>query len=301
MRKRFLSLFACVLLFASCKENHALVSLTISPPSADSVYQGSVDAAQVHNILVEEFTGASCPNCPAGHAALAALKLQYGNTLHILGIHPHDTLFAQAFPQPGAQYDFRTKIGYALEINVFGGLNFMPSAGVDRVLYSGGLLLDRNLWGAAIGARSTDQSSPVNLTVSSSYNPATDTAATIAATIKYVSTVSPGQNLSIAIVEDSLVDAQDSVGISIPNYVFNNVFRDMVTSGNPTSGDPLLASHSSITAGTVNIRTYFYKVNQGAPNFNNNVHVPQHCRVIAFVTDNTTHAVLQSAECPLVN
>lgn len=301
MRKCLLSLFACILLFASCKENHALVSLTISAPSTDSVYQGSIDTAQTRNVLVEEFTGASCPNCPAGHEILAALKLQYGNTLHILGIHPHDTLFAQANPQPSAQYDFRTQIGYALDMNVYGGLNFMPTAGVDRFQYSGGLLLDRNLWGAAIASRSTDHSSPVNLTISSTYNPATDTAATIAATIKYVKTVSPGQNVSIAIVEDSLIDAQDSVSIIIPNYVFNNVFRDMVTSGNPTVGDPLLASHSSIAAGTVNIRTYFYKVNQGTPNFNNKVHVPQHCRVIAFVTDNATHAVLQSAECPLVH
>ena len=39
------------------------------------------------NVLVEEFTGQQCTNCPDAHKALATLSEQYGSNLIVVGIH----------------------------------------------------------------------------------------------------------------------------------------------------------------------------------------------------------------------
>ena len=39
------------------------------------------------NVLLEEFTGQNCPNCPTAHETAAKFKQQYGDALITVSIH----------------------------------------------------------------------------------------------------------------------------------------------------------------------------------------------------------------------
>ena len=39
------------------------------------------------NVLIEDFTGQMCTNCPDGHRTITSLKEQYGSQVIAVGIH----------------------------------------------------------------------------------------------------------------------------------------------------------------------------------------------------------------------
>ncbi len=293
MRKElFYGLLVIFLVASGCKEK----SVNISPGGNGG---GGGDSSSLpRNVLIEEYTGASCPNCPAGHALLAHYKDLYGNRLQIIATHPMDVHFLQAKPQPGAAYDFRSVIGFTMQTTIYGSLPFMPAVGVDRLQY-GGPLADPSVIGTMISSELADTTSPVFLSVYSAFNATNDTAS-IQATVIWVKEDSANKNLSVVMVEDSLIDIQDSLTIMVPNYVFNNVFRDLITDNSQVEGIKLMPGASSISKGAVDLKNLSYKVNVGVINGNNYVVNPRHCRIIAFITNRNTHKVVQSAECPLV-
>jgi hypothetical protein len=47
------------------------------------------------NVLLEEFTGQNCPNCPTAHETAAKLKEQYGEALITVSIHAGPFAFAE--------------------------------------------------------------------------------------------------------------------------------------------------------------------------------------------------------------
>lgn len=52
-------------------------------------------------VLLEEFTGQDCPNCPAAHRTLAALSQQYGDKLIPVSIHAGDLAISCTARRPG--------------------------------------------------------------------------------------------------------------------------------------------------------------------------------------------------------
>ncbi len=288
MKKIVLLSSAVVLLLASCKETD-LPLIGGSKTLNDTTYVASVETPQAHNVLLEEFTGCSCSNCPAAHDVINSLLTSYGSQLIPIGIHPKS--FPQGDPYPGSVYDFRTDKGTAIGTQIYGGIAGMPEGGIDRVVYGTSLQLTKDKWPSAIAAR-TSVASGINLYVSSHYNAAAATD-TIAVTIAYTQANSSNQNINVAIVEDSLYDLQEDQNLVVDsNYLYTGVFRDLVTS--VPSGDAILPAVSSKEAGRVVKLYYLYKVSTKVL-FN-----PLHCRVVAFVTDASTGAidVLQTTQAP---
>src|SRR6185437_8751341 len=113
----------------------------------------------------------------------------------------------------------------------------IPCGGIDRVPVSGALTLYSSSWTDAANQRLNTVDS-VNLSVASIYN-AADTTATITVLTTYTKDVSTSQNLSVAIVEDSMLDVQEDQSPSgfDNTYMFTDVFRGMVTSA--PFGDPV--------------------------------------------------------------
>lgn len=290
MKKAVYLLGAFAVLMTGCTE--------LDPPLVggsktlnDTTYVAAVEQPQAHNVLLEEFTGASCSNCPPAHVIINGLKATYGTQLNVLGINPYNN--PQGDPYAGHTYDFRTNAGTSIGQNIYGGILGMPEAGIDRVVYNGNLELTDGVWATAIAAR-TSVNSGINLYVTSHYNASAGTD-TIAVTIAYTQAVSTPQNLNIAIVEDSLYDMQEDPASSTgydTHYLFNDVFRDLVTS--VPSGDPILPTLTSKEAGRVSKVYYIYKVSSSV------LFDPKHCKVVAFVTDASTGTidVMQSAQAP---
>jgi hypothetical protein len=111
---RFLSLSVFILFFA-CQENQPQYTLSRSE-IGDRV------------VVVEEFSGVRCPNCPEGTKELESLRALYDDNVIIVTIHAGDF----AFQYKESQYDFTTQEGNAL-LSFLGNPIGYPSAVINRV------------------------------------------------------------------------------------------------------------------------------------------------------------------------
>lgn len=117
----------------------ALAAIACDPVSEDERFGEATGINPERKVLVEEFTGQFCPNCPLGHEALKAIKSQYGDNVVIVSIHAGD----MASDIPG--YGLKTPDGdkYA----AMWGVQQYPSAVVNRVTAA---MPDRSQWQGAV-------------------------------------------------------------------------------------------------------------------------------------------------------
>jgi hypothetical protein len=293
----YLSVIIATAIFSSCKEKGPIIDLG-QHTAKDSTYVAAVETPQQHMMLVEEFTGASCSNCPKAHETLNSLQTQYPNRMAIMALHIFN--FNQSEPYNDGTYvsthDFRTQVGTDIGNTVYGGVSSMPVGGFDRLDGIGGGIINPptdNLviylsWPSVV-AHLLDSVPAVNLSVSSSLNAAGDTAY-ITVKAAYTKAVTAKNVLSVAITESNLLDFQEDPdapnGSCDVDYNFKDVLRDFVS---PTLGSPVLDSLSIKGAGRVFKRSFVYKVN---PDWK-----PENCKVVAFISNAETgdKHVLQAA------
>lgn len=118
----------------------ALVGLAACDPvdeanrftKVDELVPDSGQTEQIERkVLVEEFTGQFCPNCPLGHKMLDNIKTLYGKRVVIVSIHAGD----QAFDDP--DYGLKTPEGdtyasaYGLDAYPFAVINRDKSTATD--------------------------------------------------------------------------------------------------------------------------------------------------------------------------
>lgn len=283
--KKALLFIGSILLFAACTEK----GFDVVPRAEfdDTTYMAAVEPAQPRTIIIEEFTGVTCPNCPRGHIEVAKIQAQYPNRVLAVSLY-YDGL-GQTRPVEGVtRQNFRTKDATNLADGIFGGVSALPSASIDRVPVGGITLPSFVGWSGAVETR-TGIPSPANVQVTSEYDTGTRTA-TIHLRVAYTSTVTKKHAVTLLLTEDSLVDAQEYPDRIDTFYNFKHVMRDAITA--PT-GDPMLDGTSK-DAGRVYERTFVYPVNA---EWN-----ARQCKLIAIVhnTESGDKEVLQAAESKLV-
>lgn len=97
-------------------------------------------------VVIEEFTGVECVNCPQGSAELENLLGLYGENLIAISIHAG--IFSDPYPE--SKHDFRTEEGTNIQEFVGNPLGW-PSAVVNRYNATGGRLQQPlNRWAGAI-------------------------------------------------------------------------------------------------------------------------------------------------------
>ena len=74
----------------------------------------------VKKVLIEDFTGHRCPNCPAAAEELVSLQDFYGDRVIGIAIHPSSPAFSTPSPLTASSYtyDFRTQFGDDID-NIF--------------------------------------------------------------------------------------------------------------------------------------------------------------------------------------
>ena len=71
---------------------YAFISLALLTASCDNISENDryikVEATKAERtVLLEDFTGQNCVNCPAAHRTIEALEQQYGSHLIAVSIH----------------------------------------------------------------------------------------------------------------------------------------------------------------------------------------------------------------------
>lgn len=268
-----------VLWFQSCKEIGPAIDF--GEVGEDTAYTTAPETPQTRKMLAEEFTGVSCPPCPAGHAAMRSITASQNNNMIIIAYHILN--YAQANPvekdgQMLSKYDFRTQDATDVANSVLGGLGGMPEAAFDRTLFENKHLAARTKWAGAAQARAAAQTTtPVNIHITSTYD-ATTLEATVRVKLAYTDMVNFKQTLTLAVIEDSIIDAQKYEDTIIKNYVHEHVLRDIVT---PVTGVLIPTKVDPKVAGRVYERTFKVPVK---PEWH-----AEHCKLVVFVSNDETN------------
>ncbi len=208
---------------------------------------------QNRNVVIEEFTGINCPNCPDGHVVANNIVNAYPDRVWAVNIHA-GSYAPMYYP------NFNTTDGTA----IYNGFNVtgFPQAVVNRSTDYG---LGRTDW-ATHTNQQMGQIAECNVGGQVVINTEARTA-TITVEVYYVSNSASSTNyLNVIMLEDDIVGPQANGHTNPSQYIngqyhHNHVFRDAVTS---TWGDAI----SPTTAGSLISKTYTYNIPEtvGTPN-----------------------------------
>jgi len=268
------------LLIASCSEVGPAIDLT-GTFTADTTYvTNQVENPQVKNVLLEEFTGVRCTNCPEGHELLDNLENQYGS--RFIAVSAHSDF--QAEPYPGDQ-DLRVPDAEDLQF-FLRPLLAKPSGSIDRKKFPGDslLLVFTSKWTAYVGQQMA-LTTPVNIYIETDYSDA-NRELNISVTLHYTAEDVLESKLSVMLVEDNIITRQLNGNVIDSNYVQKRVLRKILPSVN---GMPLTITRET---GRVIVRSFSLELPEAW--------VIENLRVIAFVhrsqgTKEVVHSVQAKA------
>lgn len=179
-------------------------------------------------ILLEDFTGHKCVNCP--EAAVLARNLQMANPGRIVVVAIHEGFFAT--PDATGKYtaDYRSPAGNTL--NSHYGIISNPTGLVNRKTFGGKIRLTPDKWEAAV-SQELAMEPQAHIEIKNSYNAATREL-TIQTRTTFLKSLDGVYNISLYITEDGIVSPQknnnSSVGATpdILDYVHRHVLRAAV-------------------------------------------------------------------------
>jgi hypothetical protein len=283
---------AVILSLQSCEEKPVLIDFG-NKEFVDTTYTATVETPQKRNVFIEEFTGASCVNCPDGHKTVAALINDYPDRIVAVAYHTFNagSVFKPVYkPEGQSKYDFRDSAATNISSNIFGGVNAIPTAGIDRVPLSGGttLKIDRAQWATQTTSRLAI-TPEANLYLTSSYD-GNEHKVKINARIAYTKDVSTKNVLTIGVIESKIIDAQEYSTYIDLNYEHNHIFRKCLT---PFYGNAVLDNIATKEAGRVYEYNYSFTPD-GAWNLDN-------CHIVAALSNNdgSNKSVIQAADVKL--
>ena len=264
MLKRPTTLLLCVLLsLLSFAQNNEINVINRSQVSTDP---------QNKKILLEEFTGIHCGNCPDGHAMANKLHTAKPEDVFIIAVH------AGYYATPGAdQADLRTDDG--IELHDFFGADSYPSGMVNRIPYGNEYAISRSLWAKQARIIISDIA-PVNLMVNCEYD---DFYEKITVTVDgYWVEDSPSDSarLSVALLQNNIQAYQAGSGIG-DDYIHQHILRDYITDA---FGDLITTNKK----GEYFTATYTYTLPE---DYRGVVVVPEQLELIAFVTENEANVL----------
>ncbi len=260
--RTFIYLGLLLVFLSSCEEKMVFVPDNPGPPETDKV------------VLIEELTGATCPNCPKGAAALASILEQFEGAVIGVGIHGEQ----QAEPVPNLSiYDFRNPAAAAVEAS-FSPFLGKPSAVINRVKFENQDFLaitGTDTWSTFVETE-LDRPNEMNVFPNLSYDPVTRQI-DLDVVVNGVESITGDFSLTVYLTQSHIIDAQEDVSDIILDFEFNHVLMDAMT--NPL-GDSFFTG--TINNGDILSRQYSYTLPE---NPQDGLWIPEDMEVIAFITN----------------
>jgi hypothetical protein len=268
----------------------------------------------VKNILIEDFTGHLCKNCPDAARELDAIHDFYGSKIIGLALHV-GTTFGRPYPtdisaNPDQKfiYDFRTREGEELDNFFQVSQNGLPKGMVNRIDYSS--LNHRKDYGQwlAIVSDELDKEVQLGITINSTVIGNTGD---INITTEALTTLTGNYKIVVCLAEDQITNWQKDGDIDDDTYIHKHVLRTILTS---TWGEDLSVGGAYIDNGDVFEHSYSINLtdleneniqhsqdiltlgngNAGDWDLNN-------MYVLAYIYDESSNEILQVEEKPLLN
>lgn len=220
------------------------------------------------NVLIEDFTGQMCLNCPLATEEVHKLQENYGAE-HVIAVAIHGGALSLSKDRNGLATD---------EGNAYvshWGVDAFPKGKVDR-----GGLLDFQSWGGAAFTR-LQQTSPLSIGLAGDYDAETRT---FVAQVSLSAVEDVAGHLQLWLTEDNITTFQTKPdGSRDRNYVHNHVFRQTI---NGLWGDAV-----QISADNESVHTYSVEIPAD--------YVAENMNLVAFVYDDS--GVLQVEQISLIS
>ncbi len=260
--------------------------------SCDKVSEPFVESRDYCNgnkkVLVEDYTGHGCNNCPGAAALAHDLKEQFCDRIVIIGVHAG--FFAKPYFEDNPLYsaDYTTEAGNAWD-TFFGNSGLgNPNGLIDRVKSETGYVIYPQSWAQTIDPLLLEPAKAL-ITIANDFNTESKTLSTTINT-EFQESVAGNYKLIVCITQDSIVSPQKNRIAEIgptpidTNYVHNHVLRGSL---NGAWGENLNST------GTVEINSTYEKsyeidfIDEWKPKY---------CHVVAFVYNEETKQVIQVEE-----
>lgn len=221
----FISLFGA--LFFSCDEVDDPYGDIETVDAGDSQYNDTTyndSSLMVRKVLLEEFTGHKCPNCPKGTTIANNIRSSNPDDVVLVAIH-NSGGFSEADP-PDYPSDFETETGEILRVNYQAGA--FPVGLVSRIRGGNGdAKVNWNSWENTTNVLLADQNfrSPYfKVKLENIYNTSTG-AMRISPTVTALKPVTGEVYMAAYILESNIEAPQIDGTVRIANYIHNHVLR----------------------------------------------------------------------------
>ncbi len=218
--KHLLVFISFLYLALSCTE----VPVGINPSGGDNNGENTDLKTQLQNVLIEEFTGVQCVNCPAGSEAIEQLLELHGDRLVAVTIHAG--FWSRKLSS--SKQDLKNDASVAL-LNLLGEPLGYPAAAINRKAFDvgEGLHLNKDDWAGIINSEK-ELNPAIALELESQFDPNTRK---LKVTVgMYQKELLEGEvRLSVMLTESDIIDAQKTPTGTVDDYVHNHVIREMFT------------------------------------------------------------------------
>ena len=286
-QKRLAILAFFLILFSACDK--------IDPPfviEGNADWCGDANSDEpIKRVLIEEFTGHKCSNCPNGTRILNDLVDTYCDHLVIVACHPSNQGFTEPNDFGPLSTDFRKEECEEIG-NLFGFWGF-PSALINRKnIGENNYFLFTSEWSSIIDNllfHENGEKILPDLEIDISYqvidfeNKKID----INVSLEFLNNkLESNYNLVVLITENNIISGQYDGDELIENYVHNHVYRSAVngTWGIPIENNTDFSYPDFIFDTSNNI------------NWNNQWSNIDNCNIVAYVYDSETNEIIQASE-----
>lgn len=245
----------------------------------ESVTTDSTEYTQ--RVLIEEFTGRRCPNCPSGAQTISDIQAYYKG--RVIAIAIHAGMYALPVGTSFSDMDFRTEAG-----NIYNDTyapQGYPAAMINRNTYDGVIASTiRDKWMTSVISELAVEPT-LELTPACSYDASTRTVS-ITTEVEAIKNMPANLNLQIQLTESGIVAAQIRDNEVINDYTHNHVLRTTV---NGTWGESL----SALPAGEKKTYTHTLTLSE---DWN-----AENCHIVVFAYETAgSKRVVQCNECAVI-
>lgn len=226
----------------------------------------------VKHVLLEDYTGVRCVNCPAAGQLALEIQERYDHKVVVLSVHAGDLA---TFPP------FNLKTPEGDEWWNFFSFQQNPIGTINRKMVNGGYAFDSPSWEEAV-AEAIQEEATVDMSAEVTYNDANRELKVDVAS-KFLAEMPDTYSLTVCIMEDSIVGTQVTPEGNISDYVHRHVFR---TTMNGAWGEEL--NQAAVAPEEEFAKSYTTTLNE--------VYNADQCYIIAYVANAGTKEVLQVVE-----
>jgi hypothetical protein len=240
----------------------------------------------VRKILIEDYTGHQCGNCPRAAEALKAIEELYPGQIVPLGVHVG--FFAEPNATGSYTADYRCETGNELDQYFGNSVAGLPNGLINRISFDNNSIVQFTDWSSK-AAQLLTLPPDAWIEINPEYNATTRTLQ-VNASVDILTTIEDSLHLAFYLSQDSIVSPQKDYSLTpstIPAYTHRHVLRGSM---NGTWGLPIAAG-STFSPGTTLTAYATYSI---PPSWNDT-----HIHIVAVLLKANSKEVIQAEDVKL--